>query len=261
MVGFLDDQPIEYKTQAMFAAPDALEALIRKLESASLLTKEEREAIRRLPASIHLIGPGQDLVRDGERLTQCGLLVDGWSYRYKLLAKGRRQILSYHVAGDVPDLHSLDLGLLDHGIAALTPYTFALIPHDDLRQLSNAFPNVAALLRREVLVDAAIFRSWITALGRRSAYGRIAHLFCELYLRQEAVGLSANLRCPMPMRQTDLADATGLTTVHVNRVMKVMRADAFVTLRGRHLAIHDWKGLQRAAEFDPAYLHLRNFRR
>lgn len=245
----------------MSAAPDALEPLIRKLESASVLTKEEREAIRRLPASLHLIVPGQDLLRDGERLTQCGLLVEGWSYRYKLLAKGCRQTLSFHVAGDVPDLHSLHLGVLDHGIAALTPCTFALITHESLRQLSSAFPNIAARLWREILVDAAVSRTWITALGRRSAYGRIAHLFCEMYLRQEAVGLAANMGCPMPLRQTDLADATGLTTVHVNRVMKVMRSDAFVTLRGRRLIIQDWKSLQRVAEFDPAYLHLSNLRR
>ena len=242
----------------MSAAPDALENLIRKLESTSTLTDEERQAIRRLPATIRLIVPGQDLVQDGERPGQCGLIVEGWSYRYKLLDEGRRQILSFHVVGDVPDLQSLHLGVLDHSLAALTPCTFALIPHESLRRLTGTYPDVAALLWRETLVDAGIFRIWITAIGRRSAYGRIAHLFCELYLRQEAVGLAADLRCPMPLRQTDLADATGLTTVHVSRVMKALRTEGLITLRDRLLIIHDWSRLAEAAKFNPTYLHLTN---
>lgn len=242
----------------MSAAPEALEALIHKLESTSVLTEEERQAIRKLPAAVRFIVPGQDIVQDGERPAHYALLVQGWSYRYKVLAEGRRQILSFHVAGDTPDLQSLHLSTLDHGVAALTPCTFALVPHDSLRRLISAFPNIATLLWRETLVDAGIFRAWITAMGRRSAYGRIAHLFCELYLRQEAVGLAAGLRCPMPLRQADLADATGLTTVHVGRVTKALRADGLITFERRQLVIRDWKRLYDAAEFDPTYLHLKN---
>ena len=242
----------------MSAAPEALEALIHKLESTSVLTEEERQAIRKLPAAVRFIVPGQDIVQDGERPAHYALLVQGWSYRYKVLAEGRRQILSFHVAGDTPDLQSLHLSTLDHGVAALTPCTFALVPHDSLRRLISAFPNIAALLWRETLVDAGIFRAWVTAMGRRSAYGRIAHLFCELYLRQEAVGLAADLQCPMPLRQMDLADATGLTTVHVSRVTKALRADDLITFERRQLVIRDWRRLYDAAEFDPTYLHLKN---
>ncbi|GJE78579.1 Crp/Fnr family transcriptional regulator [Methylorubrum suomiense] len=239
-------------------ADTALEALIRKLESTSDLTEEERRAIQKLPVSIRPLAPSQDLVADGERPVQCGLLVEGWSYRYKLLAEGRRQILSFHVAGDTPDLQSLHLDELDHGVAALTSCTFALIPHDSLRHLTRTFPDVAALLWRETLIDAGIFRAWIAAIGRRSAYGGIAHLFCELYLRQEAVGLAADHRCPMPVRQTDLADAMGLTSVHINRVLKEMRDADLITFERRELVIRDWKRLCDAAEFDPTYLHLKN---
>ena len=245
----------------MSASAEALETLIRKLESTSALTEEERQAIRRLPAVIRHIVPGQDLVEDGERPAHCALLVEGWSYRYKLLAEGRRQILSFHVAGDTPDLQSLHLGTLDHGVGALTPCTFALVPHENLRRLTAAFPNVAALLWRETLVDAGIFRTWVTSMGRRLAYGRIAHLFCELYLRQEAVGLAAGLQCPMPLRGTDLADATGLTTVHISRVLKALRDDKLITFERRQLVIHDWPRLYDAAEFDPTYLHLKSFER
>lgn len=242
----------------MSDVPEALEALIRKLESTSILTGEERQAIRRLPATIRLVAAGQDLVEDGEQPAQCGLLVEGWSYRYKLFAEGRRQILSFHIAGDTPDLQSLHLSTLDHGVAALTPCTFALIPHESLRRLTGEFSNVAALLWRETLVDAAIFRTWIAAMGRRSAYGRIAHLFCELYLRQEAVGLAPDLRYLMPLRHADLADVAGLTTVHVSRVLKALRSDGLISFDRRHLVIEDWQRLYQAAEFDPAYLHLKS---
>lgn len=239
-------------------ADTALEALIRKLESTSDLTEEERRAIQKLPVSIRHLAHGQDLVADGERPAQCGLLVEGWAYRYKLLTEGRRQILSFHVAGDTPDLQSLHLGVLDHGVAALTSCTFALIPHDSVRHLTTMFPSVAALLWRETLIDAAIFRAWIAANGRRSAYGRIAHLLCELYLRQEAVGLAGDYRCPLPLRQTDLADAMSLTAVHINRVLKEMRHANLVTFERRELVIRDWKRLYETAEFDPTYLHLNN---
>lgn len=236
----------------------ALRSLIRKLESTSVLTGEARQAIQKLPVSIRLLTPDQDLVEDGEWPAQCGLLVEGWSCRYKLLAEGRRQILSFHIAGDIPDLQSLHLGVLDHGVAALTPCTFALVPHESLRHLTRTFPDVAALLWRETLIDAGIFRAWITAIGRRSAYGGIAHLFCELYLRQEAVGLAADHRCPMPVRQTDLADAMGLTAVHINRVLKEMRDANLIAFERRELVIRDWKRLYEAAEFDLTYLHLKN---
>lgn len=243
----------------MSAGLEALEALIRKLESTSVLTEEERQAIRGLPTATRLLVPGQDLVKDGSRPTQCAILVQGWSFRYKLFAEGRRQILSFHIAGDTPDLQSLHLGTLDHAVAALTPCIFALVPHESLRRLTIAFPNVAALLWRETLIDAAIFRAWIAAMGRRSAYGRIAHLFCEMYLRQEVVGLAADQRCPMPLRQTDLADATGLTTVHISRVLKALRSENLITIERRQLVVQDWQRLYEAAEFNPAYLHLKRF--
>ncbi|WP_311409772.1 Crp/Fnr family transcriptional regulator [Methylorubrum extorquens] len=206
------------------------------------------------------LGPGQDLVADGERPVHCALLVEGWSCRYKLLAEGRRQILSFHVAGDMPDLQGLHLGTLDHAVAALTPSTFALIPHESLRRLTATFPDVAALLWRETLIDAGIYRAWITAAGRRSAYGRIAHLFCEMYLRQEAVGLAANHRYLMPLRYADLADATGLTTVHISRVLKALRDANLIAVERRQMEIRDWTRLCDAGEFDPTYLRLKNFK-
>lgn len=239
------------------ASDSALKALVRKLETHTDLDADERRALVGLPATVRVFEAGQDILRDGDRPTHCALIVEGWAYRYQTLAEGRRQILSFHLAGDVPDLLSLHLAVLDHGLAALTTCSVALIPHEPIRALTRRLPALADRLWRETLVDASIFRGWVTTMGRRSAYGRIAHLFCELYLRQAAIGLAEGGRCAMPLRQTQLADATGLTTVHISRTLHALRRAGLVTLQDRRLVIHDLGQLMEAAEFDPRYLHMR----
>ena len=146
---------------------------------------------------------------------------------------------------------------MDHSLATMTQVTVAFIPHEAIRDLTTRFPNIAAVLWRDTLVDAGIFREWMMGMGRRSAYGHLAHLLCELYLKQEAVGLAGEHRCPLPMTQIDLADALGISNVHINRVLKEMRGQGLITLRGNTLVIQKWDELIRAAEFDETYLHLR----
>ncbi|MDR7039291.1 CRP-like cAMP-binding protein [Methylobacterium sp. BE186] len=233
-----------------------LSALVRKLESIARLSDAERRAIESLPAKPRLLQPGQDIVRDGDRPSQCCLILDGWACRYKLLGAGKRQIFSFHIAGDVPDLQTLHLHVMDHSICTLTEATVAFIPHDSLRDLITRFPGLAEIFWRDTLVDAAIFRAWIVCMGRRSAYEHIAHLFCELYLKLRAVGLADGYRCPLPITQIDLGDALGLTNVHVNRVLQEMRRQGLITLRDHTLAIESWDELSRISEFDPTYLRL-----
>jgi CRP-like cAMP-binding protein len=172
--------------------------LIRKLESIAILSNEERQAIESLPVKIHTLNARQDIVRDGDKPSQCCLILDGWVCRYKLLSEGKRQILSFHIAGAIPDLLSLHLPTMDHSLATVTKATLAFIPHESLRGLVACHPGIASLLWRDTLIDAAIFREWMTGMGRRSAFERIAHLFCEMYLKLEAVGLAGDYRCPLP---------------------------------------------------------------
>jgi CRP-like cAMP-binding protein len=146
---------------------------------------------------------------------------------------------------------------MDHSLATMTQAAVAFIPHQAMRDLTYRFPRVAATLWRDTLVDAGIFREWMMSMGRRSAYDHLAHLFCELYLKQEAVGLAGKHRCPLPMTQIDLADALGISNVHTNRVLQEMRGKGLVTLQGNTLVIHAWDELIRASEFDETYLHLR----
>ncbi|MER2265815.1 Crp/Fnr family transcriptional regulator [Methylobacterium oxalidis] len=242
----------------MSSAPNdhSLDMLICRLEIIATLSEEERAAIRSLPAKTRILNAGQDIVCDGDKPSQSCLILNGWACRYKLLGAGRRQILSFHIPGDIPDLHSLHIHTMDHSLAALKETTVVLIPHDSLRELTARFPGLAAILWRETLIDAAVFREWMTGMGRRTAYERMAHLFCELYLRLQAVGLAQSYHCVLPITQVDLADALGLSNVHVNRVLKEMREQNLVTLRGGSLTIEAWDELMRACEFDPAYRHL-----
>lgn len=230
--------------------------LIRKLESIGSLSADEIAAICELPLDLRTFPAGADFVREGDVPSQCCLVVDGLAARYKLTGDGQRQIMSFHWPGDVPDLQCLHLRTMDHSLAAVTRTSVAFISHDSLHRLIALHPNLGALLWRDTLIDAAIFREWLVGIGRRSAYSRIAHLLCEMYLRAKAVGLTTDHSMELPITQAELGDALGLSSVHVNRSLQELRAEGLIVSRGRTLVITDPKGLEKAGDFDPAYLHL-----
>jgi CRP-like cAMP-binding protein len=217
-----------------------LDRLVRKLESITHLSEGEKHAVLNLPITIRDFRPDEDIVREGDRPWQCCLLVEGFLCRYKLLPDGQRQILSFHVPGDVPDLQSLHIPRMDHGLAAVSPSKAGLIPHDAIRDLTDAHPNVANKLWRDTLIDAAIFREWITNVGSREAPGRIAHLLCEIFLKLQAVGLTKGTSFDFPITQSEIGDATGLSTVHVNRSVQKLRAEGLIVLEKGRCTITDW---------------------
>jgi CRP-like cAMP-binding protein len=231
--------------------------LIRKLESIGALSEQDREAIASLPVQVRDLDADEDVVREGDVPSACCLLLDGFMHRYKVLPDGKRQILALHTPGDMPDLQSLFLKRLDHSLAASVPSTAGFIPHEALRTLMRKFPTLAELLWRDTLIDAAIFRAWIESLGRRSALGHLAHLLCEVFTRLRAVGLTQDHSCSLPFTQAELGDALGLSSVHVNRTLQELRGEGLIEFRSSRLTILDWARLQEVAQFDPAYLHLR----
>jgi CRP-like cAMP-binding protein len=233
-----------------------LDMLVRKLESIAPLPDEERQAIQSLPAKVRSLQTGQDIVFDGDQPRHCWLVLDGWIARYKDISQGRRQILSFHVAGDCPDLQSLHLPVMDHSLCASSPSTVAQISHESLRTLMARFPRLATALWRETLIDAAIFRTWMVGMGQRSARERMAHLFCEMYAKLHAVGLTEGDRVHWPVTQIDMAHALGLSNVHVNRALQDLRGRGLITLEKRTLTIANWGALCEVAGFDPVYLHL-----
>jgi CRP-like cAMP-binding protein len=160
------------------------------------------------------------------------------------------------VLGDFVDLHSFLLGKMDHGVVALTPCRVGVVPHEELRAITERYPHLTRLLWLSTLIDGAIHREWLVAMGRRSALGHTAHLICELFLRLQAVGQVDGTTMQLPITQAELGDTLGISTVHVNRVVQELRNQGLITWRGEKLTIDDWDALRNAAEFDPTYLHL-----
>jgi len=230
--------------------------LIRKLESIFRLTDAERQALETLPMQIVSLKENQDIVRMGDHPSRSCLILSGFTCTYKVTGDGKRQIHNFHIPGDIPDLHSLHLKVLDNSLGTLTPCSVGFITHEALDRLCERHYRIAKALWRETLIDGAVFREWMTSIGQREAYSRIAHLLCEMMVRLRAVELVNGYSCHWPITQTETGDALGITTVHVNRVLQQMRSDRLIELKGDRLTIPDWDRLKEAGDFDPTYLHL-----
>ncbi|HEX8214417.1 MAG TPA: Crp/Fnr family transcriptional regulator [Allosphingosinicella sp.] len=238
------------------AGEGLLDTLLLKLRARDVLTEEEEAVLAGSVDAVKVAQQDRLLVRAGVTLSHSTLLVDGFACRYKDLADGQRQIMDIHVPGDFVDLHGFLLNRLEHNLGSLTPVKLATVPHDRLRVITEQHPHLARMLWFSTLLDAAIHRERILSVGRRSALARIAHLLCELNLRLEAVGMAADGRYKLPLTQGDIADATGLTAVHVNRMLKQLRDQQLLTFRGGEVVIEEWDRLQRVAEFNSGYLYL-----
>jgi CRP-like cAMP-binding protein len=232
--------------------------LLRRLDSVASLSEEERDAIQALPMQVLEVGPHQDVVREGDRPNRCCLILEGLACVYKVTHRGRRQIHAFQHPGDIPDLLSLHLDSLDSSVGTITRCKVAFIWHKDLRALCRQHPGIAEILWRTTLIDASIFKEWITNVGQRDAYSRLAHLFCETFVRLRAIGQAEGHSCEFPITQEDLAAAAGITAVHANRTLKELRANGLVDFGRSTLTITDFDRLQKVGEFDPGYLHLRD---
>jgi CRP-like cAMP-binding protein len=230
--------------------------LIRKLERGLHLTNEERSALERLPMRIELIRTNQDIVREGDRPSHCFVLLEGVAVTFKRTGGGKRQIMTFNIAGDIVDLQALHVKRLDSTVSSITPCKVGFIEHEALLELCARLPRIANALWRETLTDAAIFKEWVLNVGRRDAHAGVAHLICEVVTRMRAVGLVHDDRCPFPITQNELADAVGISAVHINRTLQELRSAGLITLARGKLQIHDWEALQRAGDFVPDYLYL-----
>ncbi len=230
--------------------------LVRKLEARDNLDDLERSLLSGLIAKEVTYAAGEVIVREGVRQTHSQLLLSGLAARSKQMADGRRQITELHVPGDFVDLHSFLLKRLEHDVIALTPVRTGRAPHEQIARLTEQAPHLTRMLWLSTLIDAAIHREWIVSAGRRSALQQIGCLFCELWTRYDVVGLTQGDRCPLPLTQIQLADACGLTPVHVNRMLQELRTEGLVIWRHGELVLPDRARLAARAGFDPAYLLL-----
>lgn len=231
--------------------------LLRRLDAVVELSDEDQHAIARMPMKVRNFGGGQLIATEGERPSHCCLILDGYLFRSKLAGGCRRQIISFHVPGDIADLQVLHLDRLDHSITTLGPVVAAFIPHAAIKDMLATSPRLTHVFWRETLITAAIVREWVISLGQRDSLARVAHLICEIVVRLRAVGLARDFGFAIPWTQADLADAAGISTVHTNRVVQELRRRELIEWEGRLIQIRDWDGLQRAADFRPDYLQLR----
>jgi CRP-like cAMP-binding protein len=239
------------------ADSDTLEPMVRKLEYRVKLEPEDREAILSLPFEVKTIERGHHIVRERELATHSCVMLSGFSIRSKIVGTGERQIVAIHMKGEMVDLQNSLLKVADHSVQMLTTGKVAMIPRDEIVRVAFERPNVGLAMWFDTLVDASIFREWIANVGRRDARTRIAHLFCEFALRLKLAGLADGDGYELPMTQEQLADATGLTAVHVNRTIRSLEEDGLLKrVNPRTIRAHDWRRLAEVGDFDSGYLHL-----
>ena len=235
--------------------PKGIERVLRRLETRGRLGSADRAAVFALPVIYRTLDPAAYVVREGEPPETCTLLLAGFAYRHKVTGEGQRQIMSVHMPGEFLDLQNSLLGEADHNVQMLTRGEVAAVPVAALRRLAEEHPLVGRAMWIETLIDAAIFREWIVNVGRRDSISRISHLLCELSLRLEAAGLAHGYRYDLPMTQEQIADCTGLTPVHVNRVLKELGRLGLIDRQKRSVSIVDWDGLRETGDFNARYLH------
>jgi CRP-like cAMP-binding protein len=231
-------------------------AVIRKLEHGAPLDAAEKLAIEAVLLSTKAVAAHEDLIQEGERPNYVHVVMEGFAYRYKTLPDGGRQIMAWLLPGDFCDLHIAILGQMDHSIATLADSTIAYVPRATVEELLSSSSAITRAFWWVTLVDEAVLREWLVAMGRQPAGRRIAHLFCEILVRLQAVGMALDGAIDLPLTQAELADTVGLSSVHVNRVIQHLRRDGLIAWRGGTLTIKDIEGLKTFAGFDPGYLHL-----
>jgi CRP-like cAMP-binding protein len=228
--------------------------LIRNLREHSRLTREDLDEIGSLSYSIRQLEADEDCICQGDVPKVAALVVSGMAARCHLLGNGRRQYLSFHMSGDLPDAQGLFVTHMDHALCALGPAAFASIPHSEMIKALVRRPAFGFAVWRETLIDAAIFREAIANNSARGARARMAHLFCELFYRARAFGLTNGNSVTLPISLGKLGESLGMAIATVNRSLQTLRASQALEFRDGELIVKDWRQLQRLGEFDPNYL-------
>jgi CRP-like cAMP-binding protein len=233
-----------------------IESLLLNLRSHDIVTRDEEDRLRSILQRERRFSVGEDLVSEGTRPGYSTLLIDGFAARYKHMEDGSRQITALNLSGDFVDLHAFPLKTMDHGIVAMSPCHVAFVDHFDLVRITEVAPHLTRLLWLDTLIDGAIHREWIVAMGRRTKKAHLAHLICELFLRLQVVERTDGNSFHFPLSQAEMADVLGLSIVHFNKTLQALRKEGLFTWENRTIAILDWQRLNEVAEFDPTYLNL-----
>ncbi len=240
----------------MASATEIFEATFRKFEKRTRLGAADRDAFFSLPFETRVFDAQRYIVREGDRAPSASLILKGLVFRHKLTVEGARQILSLHIPGDFIDLEGAILRVSDHNVQALTNCEVAVIPLTAITDLIDNHPRLAHAMWIDTLIDASVYREWILNVGRRDSRSAMCHLLCEFTRRLEVAGLAQRDGYELPMTQEQLADALGITPVHVNRVLRNLDHEGLVVRDKRFVRVPDWEALRRAAGFNELYHHL-----
>ena len=229
----------------------ALKLFVQRLASRSLLMPDEVSGLLGMTGQITKVSAHVDFVRLREQVDHSCLVVDGLVGRFGQNSDGVRQITCLYIPGDMADLPSVVSPTAGWALGALTSTTILRVSHVQLRQLASRHPGLAEAFWRDCVADGSIFSEWVVNVGRRNALSRLSHLLCEMAIRSEYSGQGDRRAFPLPITQGDLGDATGLTNVHVNRILKELRTRSIVELRGGIVSVHDWQQLVRVGISTP----------
>jgi CRP-like cAMP-binding protein len=230
-------------------------AFAERLRRHGPLSEAEAASLTMACRNIRDVRVGEHLIREGDKPDPVFVILEGWAFQYKMLPDGGRQILAFMLPGDFCDVHISVLEAMDHSVMTLTKARVAFLPRAHMETLVEASPAITRAFWWSQLVDQGVLRAWIVSMGRRKSTERITHLMCELYIRMHNIGLATDDRCDMPLTQIVLADAVGMTPVHVNRVLRALRLGNVMELRHGSLTILDPVKLASIAGFDSNYLH------
>ncbi|MFK4508016.1 Crp/Fnr family transcriptional regulator [Bradyrhizobium daqingense] len=226
---------------------------IARLQAIEGLSEDERRQIAGLPSTLRPVADGEIVLRQGEDASRCVFVVSGFLYQARIVGD-RSQILAFHVPGDMPCLHTLLVSPMDADLVSLGSSIVGYVAHGQLRQLLDGSIHLTRAFWRETLIDAAISRQWIARLGAQAALPKVAHLICELAARLEVVGLVTDGCFQMPMTQRNVADACGLSIVHVNRTIQELRHRGLIAWEGSEIELLQPDELRTLADFRPDYL-------
>lgn len=232
-------------------------AFVTKMSGLAVLDNAEKGMLSGVCDTTSVFPARHDLIREGDKPGAVFIMLEGWACRYKLLPEGGRQIMAFLMPGDFCDMHVAVLDEMDHTIATITEARVVAVPRATMEQLVDATPSLSHAFWRAQLIDEATLRAWIVSMGRRGSLERVAHLMCELYVRAHTIGLATGDRLAFPLTQIVLADALGLTPVHINRVLRRLRTEGVMEIGRGMLVISDPHKLARIAGFQDNYLHRR----
>ncbi len=227
---------------------------LRKLAGLAPLSATDREMLERLFDIVRSVEAHVDLIREGEVPRDAFVVLEGIGCRYIRRSDGQRQIVAFLLPGDLCDPAVTWPGRMDHALGTLSECHVAYIARETLLSLGERLPQLAQALRFDRFVGEAILRRWLANLGLQTAVERMAHLFCELLVRLQAVGLVEDGRYDLPITQADLADAMGLSIIHVNRTLQTLRRNGLIEFARKTLCVKDAARLALLADFTPHYL-------